>query len=105
MTSRYDYMQSGASVDTDGLSFPDPLSADFTHTQLTSIPAQVEVTSGDISKFWLFMYRQYKTTDFDDIFLNLNNVFHVGLLTPGDELYLIDMKDMENFNTQKQPGA
>ena len=61
----------------------------------------VKVTDPDITKFWLFMNKNYGVQEMDDILLNINGIHYLGSLRPGDTLYLIDYNDIEKFNEQK----
>ncbi len=85
----------------DGEQFPDPLSASFENTQFTNIPQTHTITAGDISKFWLTMYNHYGLVELDDVLLSLNGVPHISCLEPGDTIYMLDINDIRNFNTQK----
>jgi hypothetical protein len=107
MKSRYDFMkESKKAVDSeDGLAYPDPLSINYKNTQLTEQPTYLLMEDKYLNKFWQFMYDIYGITEMDDILLMLNNVPYIGSMEPGDPLYLIKQEDLENFATQKQPGA
>lgn len=104
MKSRYDYMNESSTIDIDNEKFPDPLSTTFNDIQLTKVPPQVQVTDVDITKFWLFMNKNYGMQEMDDILLNINGIHYLGSLRPGDALYLIDQNDIFNFNDQKLGG-
>lgn len=104
MKSRYDYMNESSTADIDNEKFPDPLSTTFNDIQLTKVPPQVQVTDADITKFWLFMNKNYGLQEMDDILLNINGIHYLGSLRPGDILYLIDQNDIFNFNDQKLGG-
>lgn len=104
MKSRYDYMNESSTTDIDNEKFPDPLSTTFNDIQLTKVPPQVQVTDVDITKFWLFMNKNYGMQEMDDILLNINGIHYLGSLRPGDALYLIDQNDIFNFNDQKLGG-
>ena len=104
MKSRYDFMNESSTTDIDNEKFPDPLSTTFNDIQLTKVPPQVQVTDVDITKFWLFMNKNYGMQEMDDILLNINGIHYLGSLRPGDALYLIDQNDIFNFNDQKLGG-
>lgn len=104
MKSRYDYMNESSTTDIDNEKFPDPLSTTFNDIQLTKVPPQIQVTDADITKFWLFMNKNYGMQEMDDILLNINGIHYLGSLRPGDALYLIDQNDIFNFNDQKLGG-
>lgn len=99
MKSRYDYMKESSVFDIDGEPFPDPLSVAYNNISLTKLPSKKMVSSVDISKFWLFMYRNYGLQEEDDILLGLNGIPYVGMLEPGDEIFLVDAVDLENFQS------
>jgi hypothetical protein len=97
-------MNESSTTDIDNEKFPDPLSTTFNDIQLTKVPPQVQVTDVDITKFWLFMNKNYGMQEMDDILLNINGIHYLGSLRPGDALYLIDQNDIFNFNDQKLGG-
>lgn len=97
-------MNESSTTDIDNEKFPDPLSTTFNDIQLTKVPPQVQVTDADITKFWLFMNKNYGMQEMDDILLNINGIHYLGSLRPGDVLYLIDQNDVFNFNEQKLGG-
>ena len=101
MKSRYDYYESSQQSGIDGEQWPDPLSVSFNDVQMTKAPTLVQITDADITKFWLFMKHHYDLQEMDDILLNLNAIPYLGMERPGDNLYLVDINDMEKFNTQK----
>lgn len=101
MTSRYDYFSESDVTDTDGEAWPDPLSVTYNDVQLTKAPPQYNLTDADITKFWLFMKRQYGIQELDDILLNINAIPYLGMERPGDAIYLLELEDMKKFNTQK----
>ena len=84
MKSRYDFMDESEVIDKEtGESYPDPLSINY--------------SKYDLEKFWLFMYNQYNTFNYDDVLLNENNVPYINCLNPGDKLYLPRGGDVTNF--------
>lgn len=99
MISRYDYMESSKVFDIDGESFPDPLSVAYNNVELTKLPSKKSVSSVDIAKFWLFMYNNYNIQEKDDILLGLNGIPYIGMLEPGDDIFLVDSTDLDNFNS------
>lgn len=101
MKSRYDYMEESKVVDIDNENYYDPLSVSYNDVQFTKVPIQAQVSDTDITKFWLFMNKNYGIEEMDDVLLNINAIPYVGSLRPGDALYLVDGKDLDNFNTQK----
>lgn len=104
MVSRYDFMTESDKKDTDGETYPDPLSIQYNDVQFTKIPTAVQLTAADLSKFWLFMYKKYGVSEYDDILLNINGIPYIGGEEPGDILFEIDLDDLKSFNTQKING-
>ena len=98
-------MKPSKQLDIDGKVFPDPLSISYHDIQYTQIPVKKTINAGNISKFWLLMHEIYGLTDHDDVLLNLNGIPHIGMLKPGDDIYIIDFTDLHNFNTQKRIGS
>lgn len=83
----------------DGERYPDPLSVNYSKAKFTEIPRSEKVSMGDIHKFWLHMYDNYDgLTDHDDLLLSLNGIPYIGMLEPGDVIYEITKKDLENFD-------
>ena len=105
MKSRYDYMEESKVVDIDNENYYDPLSVSYNDVQFTKVPTQIQVKDADITKFWLFMHKNYDMEEMDDVLLNINAIPYVGSLRPGDALYLVDGKDLDNFNIQKLGNA
>lgn len=105
MRSRYDFMEESKVVDIDNENYFDPLSVSYNDVQFTKVPPQSQVKDGDITKFWLYMKNNYNIQEMDDILLNINAIPYLGSLRPGDALYLVDINDLENFNTQKLGNA
>lgn len=100
MYSRYDLMKKADSAydSEDGEQYPDPLSINYAKAKFTEIPVSSEISTADINKFWLYMHEKYNMSDHDDLLLNLNGVPYIGLLEPGDTIYNIVKKDLEEFN-------
>ena len=98
MKSRYDFMDESEVIDTEpGESYPDPLSINYNDGKLTILPINADVSKYDLEKFWLFMYNQDHTFNYDDVLLNENNVPYINCLSPGDKLYLPRGGDVTNF--------
>jgi hypothetical protein len=96
MFSRYDAMAESKIVDTvDQVAYPDPLTVNFNNLHLSEIPKLRTVSKVDLDRFWLFILRQYKTiAEGDDIVLTMNGIPYVGMLEPGDQLYIPISADM-----------
>ena len=97
MTSRYDLMADSNVADTDGDTWPNPLSVNFNNAKLTSIPTEHVVSRGDISKFWYYYYQRYGTTELDDLLLTLNGIPYIGCLEEGDKIAEISGDDINSF--------
>lgn len=101
MISRYNYMNESKVTDTDGETYPDPLSVPYNNTKFTVIPTTHVVTAGDIAKFWNYMYSKYNISYLDDILLSLNGIPYIGTLEPGDRIAEIDASDLNTFTQNK----
>ena len=98
MRSRYDFMDESEVIDIEtGESYPDPLTIDYNEGKLTILPINADLTKYDLEKFWLFMYNQYNTFEYDDVLLNENNVPYINTLSPGDKIYLPRGGDVTGF--------
>lgn len=96
MKSRYNKMKAGSVKDIDGELFPDPLSINYSKVQLTVIPTETMiVTTADLDCPWLAFYKKYNETGFDDLLWNMLGIPFFTTLEPGDELPLLDMRDIE----------
>jgi hypothetical protein len=104
MRSRYDYMTEGQVLDTDGQSYPDPLSIDYNQGVLTKIPVEYRITERNLAKFWTFMYEAYGITDLDDMLLNISGIKYLMELQPNDIIYLPVIEDLVGFIQNKQVG-
>lgn len=91
-------------LDTDNMPFPDPLACPYNGIQFTQAPGQDTLSSIDLSKFWLWMYKHYQKCELDDILLNINCIPYIGMLEPGDKIVKLAPKDLENFSKQRDPG-
>lgn len=96
MFSRYDAMEESKLVDpVDQVAYPDPLSLNFNNLKLTEIPKLRSISKVDLDRFWIFILRQYKTiAEGDDIVLTMNGIPYVGMLEPGDQIYMPTSTDM-----------
>lgn len=90
-------MQESSMTDNfDNLTYPDPLSLNFTKIQLTELPKLRELSAPDLQRFWLFIQKFYSSdaAEGDDIILTLNNIPYLGILKPGDNIYLPALTDI-----------
>lgn len=99
MRSRYDKMRPSTVEDIDGQQFPDPLTIDYQSAirNYGVLPGIHEITPLDLKKLWLMWYRETGKTDLDDILYSINGVEHVGVLEPGDQLYMYDPEQVDSF--------
>jgi hypothetical protein len=104
MRSRYDFFTEGNVLDTDGQTFPDPLSINYNIGVLTKIPTEYRITARNLAKFWTFMYENYNVTELDDVFLNINGIRYIMDLQPNDIVYLPIIEDLIGFLQTKQVG-
>lgn len=104
MFSRYTAMSSSRIKDpVDQALYPDPLSINYNETQMSQIPKLREVSEVDLRRFWIFMIKNYDAiAEADDVLLTLNNIPYLGMLAPGDSIYLLDVSDLYNFTTQRK---
>lgn len=99
MQSRYDYMRASVVEDIDGQQFPDPLTINYQASidKYAGLPKVHEVSYLDLKKLWLMYYKETGKLEMDDILYSINGVEHVGLLEPGDMLYMYDPEDVEQY--------
>lgn len=85
-------MWDGNTVDTDGIVFPDPLSIDYNSVieNTSSIPNSYKLSYPDTRKLWVAYYKNTSEVEMDDVQYTLNNIEHVGLLEPEDEILIFD---------------
>ena len=102
MKSRYDWMRDGKVLDTDDEIYPDPLSVRYNNYKVTKVPTASRVSSNDIAKFWMYMDKEYKIVDKYDLLLSINGIPYIGMLRPNDEIYNLDIEDIESFNNEEE---
>lgn len=107
MFSRYNAMKPSKVKDrADDQLYPDPLSVNYVDTQMSTMPKRRSVSEADLRRFWIFMSKGYNgAAEGDDVLLTLNNIPYLGLLEPGEDLYLIDIADIYNFASQKKASS
>lgn len=104
MESRYDYFDESDVADIDNELYPDPNSINYDNVQLTKIAPPKQLSSADISKFWLWMEKTYSRDDLDDLLLNINGIPYLGTLEPGDIICLVDPNDLQSIKNSSLPG-
>lgn len=85
--------------------YPDPLSINYNRTQMSKLPKLRTLSVTDLRRFWIFMYKHYRVAEADDVLLTLNSIPYLGMLDGGDELYLVDIKDLRSFANQKKANS
>jgi len=98
MFSRYSAMKESLvkdSVDRDN--YLDPLSINYNNLKLNSLPGRVTVSKIDLDRFWLFMYKQYKAAEGDDILLTINNIPYLGMIESGSFIYMPALTDLSSI--------
>jgi len=83
--------------DGDGTEYPDCLSFPLNEFQPQKNGSLVRLTQVDIDRFDLFMDKQYRSNDYADIILWLNNVGSARELSAGDYLTLPAKSDLDAF--------
>jgi len=105
MKSRYDYMEESRIQDPEDNDFyADVLTLSYDRGILTQIPTMHRVTGPDLCKFWKLMYDKYNVAEMDDVLLNINGFPYLGMLKPGDELYLVKDSDLDGYVTSRRTG-
>jgi hypothetical protein len=95
MRNRYNLMT--VTADTDGTAYPDCLSVPLREYRPQKNGSLVRLTQVDLDRFDLFMDRRYKSLDYIDIILWLNNVGSIRELTAGDYITLPAKSDLDTF--------
>lgn len=90
-------MDASSVQDIDKEQYPDPLSIQYNRFYPTYNVLSQELSSADIAKFFNFMQRRYGIQELDDILLSYNGVPYIGMLEPGNALYLLDIEDLTKF--------
>lgn len=99
MKSRYDYMRPSIVEDIDGQQYPDPLSINYQIAidKYETIPSAHNFTNMDLKKMWVTYFQATGKLEMDDVLFSINGIEHVGVLEPGDSLYLYDPELVEQF--------
>jgi hypothetical protein len=98
MFSRYSAMKESSVKDpVDRDNYLDPLSINYNNLKLTTLPSRTTVSTTDINRFWLFIYKQYQSVEGDDILLTINDVPYLGALEPGDFLYTPTLAELSSI--------
>lgn len=94
MESRYDYMWEANTRDDegDGDFWPDPLSINYDGPMegIKTLPDGFEITEPGLKKLWLTYYKATGLTERDDILYQVNDIPNVGMLEPGDTVYMFN---------------
>lgn len=99
MKSRYDYMRASKVEDIDGEQYPDPLTINYQAAidAQHAFPNTHQLTVPDLKKLWVMYYKQTDRVEMDDVLYSINGIEHVGVLEPGDTIYLYNPDDVEQF--------
>lgn len=100
MKSRYDYMRASTVEDIDGQQYPDPLTINYQVAidKYGTLPGIHELSLTDLKKLWVTYYKATDELEMDDVLYSINGIEHVGLLEPGDQIYLYDPNLVEKFS-------
>lgn len=81
--------------EVDRESYPDPLSLNYNDVTLSTLPKRKALNPADLNKFWTFVLRNYEDmAEGDDVILTINNIPYLGMLRPGDEIYMPAKEDI-----------
>jgi len=97
MKSMYLTIKASDQVDTFGNQYPDIMTFPVNSFRYYNNPLVVTLTSADCFRFDLLVYAYYKTSDYTDLILWLNNLSSVHDLVAGNELTLPDPDDITKF--------
>lgn len=92
-------MEDSEVLDIDGTCFPDPLSINYDRGNVTKLPTAHTITARDLVLFWITVYEKYGLNYYGDLVLNENGIPYIGMLEPGDTIYLPDSADLTGFIT------
>ena len=56
------------------------------------------MTSTDLAKIFNMMQREYGVQELDDVLLSYNGVPYIGMLEPGNAIYLLKIEDLSKFS-------
>ena len=86
-----------ATTDYDGTVYPDCLSIPLNAFRPRKNASLIRLTQVDIDRFEIFIDKKYRSLDYIDIILWLNNVGSVRELIAGDYLSLPAKSDLDTF--------
>jgi hypothetical protein len=84
-------------ADNDGTVYPDCLSVPLNAFRARKNASLVRLTQVDIDRFDLFMDKKYRSLDYIDIILWLNNIGSMRELVPGEYISLPAKSDLDTF--------
>jgi len=102
MISRYDLMQNFNEVNSDN--YRDIYNFPIDNFVYTINPEKYVLTTADVDRIDLLMFRVYENAAWDDIILWLNGISSVYELSPGDEIILPSIIDLTSFYNQYLKG-
>jgi len=97
MRSRYDLMQLSTQRSTKDTYFPDVMTFPIQKFKFTDVPLEYFLTSKDIDRPDLLMYRYYNRAEYDDIIFWLNGISNIFDTSAGTKIFLPSRKDLEQF--------
>ncbi len=77
--------------------YKDCLTINFDNVGIIFSPSQYELTSVDIDRFDILIYKVYGNIKYMDIILELNNIEHRASLSPGDIILLPAKAEIDKF--------
>ena len=99
MKSRYTFMKESSVIDKeDQQQYPDPLSISYNNYKPYYELISHEMTSTDLAKIFNMMQREYGVQELDDVLLSYNGVPYIGMLEPGNSIYLLKIEDLSKFS-------
>lgn len=105
MRSRYDVMKRNINTkDSDGNFYYDALSFPLDKFRVTIPALEYNLSETDISRIDILMFRAYSLSEYDDIVMLLNNIGILDDVESGEEFYLPDRVDIENFLIRNRQG-
>ena len=95
MFSRYDTMTKSKTKDpVDQDNYPDTLVINYNNVHLSQIPGRVPIAKTDIDRIWYLVTKQLQVSETDDVLLTINSIPYVGMLSPGDYIYIPKTTDL-----------
>jgi len=97
MRSRYDLAQESSTRGEDDSFYKDILTIPLDKFRYTSAPREYYLTTIDVKRLDLLVYRLYGIAEFDDLLLWINKIADPTTLTIGDKILVPSKTDIESF--------